>query len=52
MPGHAYTVLGVVSLTETNGEKWDLLQMRNPYAMETYSGAWNDLDGRWTPKLK
>lgn len=52
MTGHAYTVLGSASFTEVNGQKWDVIKMRNPYAKEGYWGAWNDMDGRWTPKLK
>lgn len=49
---HAYTILDTVQLTDKDGKQWDLMKMRNPWASETYSGAWSDVDGRWTEDLR
>lgn len=42
--GHAYTVLGAVTLTDHRGTSYDLLKMRNPWGSEGYNGAWSDAD--------
>jgi len=44
--------LGAVNLTDYDGKRWDLLKMRNPWGSEGYSGAWSDLDTRWTEENK
>ena len=48
-PGnHAYTVLGVHTLTDCNGNEVEkLIKMRNPWSSEQYTGPWNDNDDRW-----
>ena len=45
---HAFTVNGTVELS--NGEK--LIQIRNPWGSEKYSGPWSDYDWNWTEEYK
>jgi len=46
--GHAYTLVGV---GEYNGER--LVNIRNPWGSEKYSGTWSDDDAqRWTDQAK
>lgn len=54
--GHAYTVLGVCTITGTNGAVLDsAFKMRNPWGSDsfntdssnTYHGKWNDADPLW-----
>ena len=45
---HAYTVVGVKQLS--TGDK--LVQVRNPWGVETYKGPWSDKDSRWTQALR
>jgi len=44
----SYTVLGVVELS--NGVK--LVKVRNPFAIDNYTGPWNDSDPLWTDLFK
>ncbi len=43
---HAYSILGTHTITY-KGEKVRLVHLRNPWAEESYTGAWNDFDPRW-----
>lgn len=47
--GHAYTVLGYVTLTNADGStKAQLVKMRNPWASDVqYIGSWSDIDPTW-----
>ena len=45
--GHAYTTIGVATY---NNEK--LVIMRNPWAVEKYTGPWNDKSSKWTDAAK
>ena len=45
---HAYTVVGVKQLS--TGDK--LVQVRNPWGIESYKGPWSDKDSRWTQALR
>jgi hypothetical protein len=45
--GHAYTILGAIQLS--NGVR--LVQMRNPWSKERYTGPYNDADPVWTDAL-
>ena len=45
---HAYTVLGVQELKDSNGVvQQQLIKMRNPWGTEKYQGDWRDDDSRW-----
>jgi hypothetical protein len=46
--GHAYTILGVVQLSE--GPK--LVKLRNPWGKEQYTGPFSDKSTDWTPAWK
>mmetsp|Transcript_34743 Transcript_34743/g.42709 ORF Transcript_34743/g.42709 Transcript_34743/m.42709 type:complete len:109 (+) Transcript_34743:119-445(+) len=45
---HAFTVYKTVELS--NGVR--LVQVRNPWGRETYTGDWSDSSSLWTPELK
>lgn len=48
---HAYTVLGVASITK-NGEEVRLVKVRNPWGDNQYKGPWSEESGDWTAELK
>lgn len=50
--GHAYSILGAVTLYDGGSEYQKLVKMRNPWAVESYNGDWNDSDWRWTDDFK
>jgi calpain-15 len=51
--GHAYTLLDSVELEDKDkNKKIHLVQMRNPWGKEKYTGPWRDDDDRWTDDLK
>ena len=40
---HAYSILGAYELRDANGDvKHKILQIRNPWRFETYTGPWRD----------
>ncbi len=43
--GHAYTVLGVVTLNDA--DKTRIVKLRNPWGKDSYTGPWADGDERW-----
>ncbi len=43
--GHAYTVIGVVQLEDSNRTK--ILKIRNPHGKDSWKGPWSDNDERW-----
>ena len=49
--GHAYSVLRVLTVTDANGDSHKLVEARNPWAEETYTGDWSDSSSRWTSDL-
>ena len=46
--GHAFTIVG----THTLSNKQRLVQIRNPWGVEKFKGAWSDSSAKWTDKLK
>lgn len=53
VPGHAYTVLGAYELKDESGKVVEqLVYMRNPWALEQYTGPWRDSDSKWTAHYK
>lgn len=42
--GHAYTLLGATTITTSSGQTVDLIQMRNPWGSEKYTGPWSKDD--------
>lgn len=51
MVGNHYTVIGSYEVL-INGEKIQLIKMRDSWSKSHYTGPWNYLDERWTPELK
>jgi len=49
---HAYTVIGVNTVTDAEGQKHRLVKCRNPWGRESYSGKWSDKSKLWTPELR
>lgn len=46
--GHAYSFIKTVKLS--NGTR--LVQVRNPWSVERYTGPWNDTSNKWTEQFK
>lgn len=46
--GHAYSFIRVLKLS--NGTR--LVQVRNPWSVERYTGPWGDNSSKWTDKYK
>ena len=49
---HAFTVLGAKELTDAAGKKIRLVNIRNPWGTEWYSGAYSDKSPLWTDDLR
>lgn len=49
--GHAYTLYSAV-MVDDDGKQVKLVQVRNPWGLEGYTGEWNDKDPRWTADLR
>ena len=49
--GHAYTVISVFEMTESNGTVHKMYLTRNPWGITYYSSDWNKDDTRWTDAL-
>lgn len=45
---HAYSIINVVNL----GADIRLLQLRNPWGRQVWSGDWSDESSNWTPELR
>lgn len=51
--GHAYSLLDIKELTNDNGEVvHTIVQVRNPWSNEHYTGKWRDDDPDWTDAWK
>ena len=50
---HAYSLLRVEEETDNDGERVQLLQLRNPWGKGEWNGPWSDGDSeRWTSRIK
>ena len=47
VPGHAYGVLGAYSVTDNNGTLHNLLRIKNPWGLDSWSGPWSDSSPLW-----
>lgn len=47
---HAFSILQVFELSVDGGTE-RLVQIRNPWGIEKYHGAWSDKDERWSDEL-
>lgn len=50
--GHAYTTLGVVTVTDAAGVSTKLVKLRNPWGSEKYKGPWCDSCKEWTAETE
>ena len=50
--GHAYSIHHPVEITDDAGKKHRIVQVRNPWAREEYTGPWSDNDKRWTASTR
>ena len=50
--GHAYGLIAAKDITNKNGEKVNIVQLRNPWGQFEWKGAWADNSDEWTPELK
>lgn len=50
--GHAYTIIGVKTITLADGTKQRLIKARNPWGSEGYRGKWSDKSKLWTEDTK
>ena len=50
--GHAYTVQGVVEVTDAAGVTTKLVRLRNPWGSEKYKGPWCDSCAEWTAETE
>jgi len=49
--GHAYTLMGAYIVQDANKVTHRLLQIRNPWGFDVYTGKWNSSSPLWTPAL-
>jgi len=49
---HAYSVLDAIEIHAKDGNKANLLMMRNPWGKVEWKGDWSDASDLWTPELK
>ena len=50
--GHAYSVVKVVKVYKEDGTHVKLVQLKNPWGVGEYTGAWSDNSKLWTKDLK
>ncbi|XP_046560117.1 calpain-2 catalytic subunit-like [Haliotis rubra] len=47
VPGHAYSLISAHEITKKNGKRVFLLQMRNPWGSDEWTGKWSDKSPNW-----
>ena len=52
VPGHSYGLIAAAEVNNKNGEKVNLVQLRNPWGKFEWKGAWGDESDEWTDDLK
>mmetsp|Transcript_44012 Transcript_44012/g.141109 ORF Transcript_44012/g.141109 Transcript_44012/m.141109 type:complete len:758 (-) Transcript_44012:132-2405(-) len=50
-PNHVYSLLDVCEVRDA-GQSCKLLKIRNPYAKNSWDGAWGDSSSQWTQELR
>ena len=48
---HAYSMIAAFTMTDANSVAHDMVMMRNPWGMCTYTGTWKKDDSNWTEDL-
>jgi hypothetical protein len=49
---HAYTLLNAFIVTDAAGVVHRLVQLRNPWGYDVYTGRWNDSSSLWTAAIR
>ena len=49
---HSYGVLGAITVTQENGKKVRIINLRNPWGSHEWNGDWSDNSEKWTPELR
>ena len=52
VPGHAYGVIGCAAVEDINGNKAQIVQLRNPWGRFEWRGDWGDESELWSPEAK
>ena len=50
--GHAYAILDAQTVINKQGQDERIIQLRNPWGSNEWTGAWSDKSDKWTPELK
>jgi len=50
--GHEYSLIGVATVTGSDGKPHRLVQIRNPWGQGEWQGLWNDNCKMWTPEAR
>ena len=50
--GHEYSLIGVATVTGSDGKPHKLVQVRNPWGQGEWQGLWNDNCKMWTPEAR
>ena len=46
--GHAYSLLGALTVTEADGKQTRIVNLRNPWGSFEWKGDWSDESDKWT----
>lgn len=49
---HAYSLIAAKVITDDDGNRHRLIQIRNPWGKKEWQGDWSDKSDKWTPKTK
>lgn len=52
VPGHAYTILAAKTITNKDGNKENLVKLRNPWKKGEWKGRYSDQSSEWYPALR
>lgn len=50
--GHAYTLLSVAQITDAQGQRVNLVKLRNPWGSGEWNGDWSDKSPLWTQAIR
>lgn len=49
---HAFSLMGTLQLKDSDGNQFNLLELRNPWGTEKWKGDWSDTSELWTEELR
>lgn len=50
--GHSYAIVTIADVVASNGQKYKILKLRNPWINEKWEGEWSEKCPLWTEKLR